>query len=293
MCWWTSPMTRDHPRGCGEHTAVAMALHASQGSSPRMRGAPGTTSANRRKTRIIPADAGSTTPCSPPSPAREDHPRGCGEHQVTISVLLFGQGSSPRMRGARTQTCHLAPDPGIIPADAGSTLLPFTPRQTRKDHPRGCGEHVLCSSLILAFAGSSPRMRGAPTLFDCYSSPIGIIPADAGSTTWECRIPDSRWDHPRGCGEHKPSFLTDINPAGSSPRMRGALRPVHRQRPEQRTDHPRGCGEHLPDQPSRGDWIGSSPRMRGAPGFSGKSFSLSRIIPADAGSTSRKKTARP
>ena len=70
-------------------------------------------------------------------------------------------------------------------------------------------------------------------------------------------------DHPRGCGEHRPSPRPLISLSGSSPRMRGAPhRHPHPRRghriipadagstkpPENMTDvtedHPRGCGEH-------------------------------------------------
>ena len=56
------------------------------------------------KTRIIPADAGSTQTswrCTNPS---GDHPRGCGEHPNLGGVSRPVWGSSPRMRGARSQT---------------------------------------------------------------------------------------------------------------------------------------------------------------------------------------------
>ena len=72
---------------------------------------------------IIPADAGST--CSRPAGSRrpEDHPRGCGEHPLGITPVGGRRGSSPRMRGARVGTQPQASGPGIIPADAGSTVI--------------------------------------------------------------------------------------------------------------------------------------------------------------------------
>ena len=74
------------------------------------------------KSRIIPADAGSTTPLSEWLTGRGDHPRGCGEHLVRIQLGERNKGSSPRMRGAH---CSLLPTSyglRIIPADAGSTI---------------------------------------------------------------------------------------------------------------------------------------------------------------------------
>ena len=52
-------------------------------------------------------------------------------------------------------------------------------------------------------------------------------------------------------------------------------------------DHPRGCGEHLISNCSRNATRGSSPRMRGAPSAPAVEAATIRIIPADAGSTTR------
>ena len=71
---------------------------------------------------IIPADAG-ITDWEPGTPWRtEDHPRGCGEHQLAKDNALTNSGSSPRMRGARWLLVCIASYYGIIPADAGSTV---------------------------------------------------------------------------------------------------------------------------------------------------------------------------
>ena len=51
----------DHPRACGEHPAVAIAVPTMGGSSPRMRGTPGTTLVDGTYCRIIPAHAGNTS----------------------------------------------------------------------------------------------------------------------------------------------------------------------------------------------------------------------------------------
>ena len=54
----------DHPRVCGEHPSTMTASLGAWGSSPRMRGAPGTLGAGGPGRRIIPAYAGSTHgPC--------------------------------------------------------------------------------------------------------------------------------------------------------------------------------------------------------------------------------------
>ena len=153
-----------------------------------------------------------------------------------------------------------------------------------QDHPRGCGEHLSILLLWLFCNGSSPRMRGA--LIGAYelTQPVGIIPADAGSTDKLGRPIIKPGDHPRGCGEHLLEYPFEVPTPGSSPRMRGA-RLSSREKDDfiriipadagstcmfpsahaVSEDHPRGCGEHMAGNSSAGLAGGSSPRMRGAP----------------------------
>ena len=96
--------------------------------------------------------------------------------------FAFG-GSSPRMRGALAELSIARGIAGIIPADAGSTSPGHVKGLHTTDHPRGCGEHSFIGKSERITIGSSPRMRGAPGLGRKVSSLLGIIPADAGSTT--------------------------------------------------------------------------------------------------------------
>ena len=111
---------------------------------------------------------------------------------------------------------------GIIPADAGSTFMPVRSRSCSWDHPRGCGEHSQSPIGLTFFLGSSPRMRGAPSPNLLQEFVGGIIPADAGSTLRLGKATGVYQDHPRGCGEHRPSMRYRPPFEGSSPRMRGA-----------------------------------------------------------------------
>ena len=55
-----SPVSRDHPRMCGEHAVAVRVFPYSWGSSPHVRGAPKGRSGSKDGTGIIPACAGST-----------------------------------------------------------------------------------------------------------------------------------------------------------------------------------------------------------------------------------------
>ena len=152
----------DHPRVCGEHSVLCSPRRLRSGSSPRMRGATGTDGkpsdtagssprmrgAHRvsygvpRYQRIIPAYAGSTTARSCGRRPPWDHPRVCGEHTTERNILISGQGSSPRMRGAPTREYAEAHGRGIIPAYSGSTSGWIAVTYRLGDHPRVCGEHA-------------------------------------------------------------------------------------------------------------------------------------------------------
>ena len=70
------------------------------------------------------------------------------------------------------------------------------------DHPRRCGEHLGGIVQSSENWGSSPQMRGALWIGLIAGVVLGIIPADAGSTSTSDTDATSFQDHPRRCGEH-------------------------------------------------------------------------------------------
>ena len=155
--------------------------------------------------RIIPAHAGQTTSRSRSRCPRSDHPRACGANPVLGDFRGRDDGSSPRMRGKRTEEWGRHRSRRIIPAHAGQTTSGLPGSVTSSDHPRACGANVEMHASLGSHVGSSPRMRGklrqqlhVPELFR-------IIPAHAGQTV--SIVPRS--------------FASRF--AGSSPRMRGKL----------------------------------------------------------------------
>ena len=134
-------LTRDHPRGCGEHNTPNSQSVVLPGSSPRMRGARRWCHDRTQQEGIIPADAGSTGQRTLAKWIPKDHPRGCGEHMAPGTDNQCRLGSSPRMRGAHCSSLIQPGNSRIIPADAGSTHLWLLGPVLFVDHPRGCGEH--------------------------------------------------------------------------------------------------------------------------------------------------------
>ena len=126
------------------------------------------------------------------------------------------------MRGALVVMREIVLKIGIIPADAGSTVVLVYRGDPTRDHPRGCGEHHLGGLCLCLNVGSSPRMRGARIGNAEERYCLRIIPADAGSTPMKNLGRSGARDHPRGCGEHYLDRWHDRFDLGSSPRMRGA-----------------------------------------------------------------------
>ena len=189
---------------------------------------------------------------------------------------------------------HVPMQPGSSPHTRGARNLRQRPPVLRADHPRIRGEHeeraageVGAVGIIPAYAGSTGVAR-----FLRFQE-LGSSPHTRGALPWRgCR--GRTWpDHPRIRGEHvTPSdegFLdTRIIPAyagstkrthsvisdphGSSPHTRGAPRGTTTRAGSAR-DHPRIRGEH---QNKSSSTIGSC-----------------RIIPAYAGSTTRREEGGP
>ena len=127
------------------------------------------------------------------------------------------------MRGAPKEFGVANRKARIIPAYAGSTIRTPLPHRHPWDHPRVCGEHGDLTAEQAKQPGSSPRMRGAPSILSGLTFFARIIPAYAGSTGWPQRLWSGCADHPRVCGEHGNRYGRLMVTGGSSPRMRGAL----------------------------------------------------------------------
>ena len=256
------------------------------GSSPHTRGARANEPGHRRRQRIIPAYAGSTSIPGMKWLSGRDHPRIRGEHMPWGDSGGQHPGSSPHTRGALRQVGLGGAGRGIIPAYAGSTSSPTPSSKTSMDHPRIRGEH------------------GAGRLDPDRSG--GIIPAYAGSTSKTTQNSSPRPDHPRIRGEHA-SVAKRMSPVlGSSPHTRGApprgrrrhlrcrIIPAYAGSTRVRDgglmaaeDHPRIRGEHSGLAAIGKRAAGSSPHTRGALAFGDHVSVGPGIIPAYAGSTIR------
>ena len=151
---------RDHPRVCGEKSFNGNSSSVYGGSPPRMRGKAWTAGKTRSASRITPAYAGKSHRFRYRPAARLDHPRVCGEKFSTPPQLVIRLGSPPRMRGKAGIKKDKGVAARITPAYAGKSFVVLRCYADKGDHPRVCGEKVLCPCIGCFWLGSPPRMRG-------------------------------------------------------------------------------------------------------------------------------------
>ena len=149
------------------------------------------------------------------------HPRVCGENGPMRFCRERGWGSSPRVRGKLLPVVWGGVARRLIPACAGKTSAVSTTNAGRTAHPRVCGENVVTMSECPMIAGSSPRVRGKPSVSPPSRKRQGLIPACAGKTLFSTGKTDQPPAHPRMCGENRPGISCSVKRGGSSPRVRG------------------------------------------------------------------------
>ena len=269
-----------------------------------MRGTPSHHSSAAFSSGLIPTYAGNTVAVKEEAAPARAHPHVCGEHPLSSILRIQVPGSSPRMRGTRFQRFRRLVLRGLIPTYAGNTHVRVARRADDRAHPHVCGEHNPWNNGTGRTMGSSPRMRGTPSLIASRLSILGLIPTYAGNTPSARRLSAMSRAHPHVCGEHLRSFARTFSPSGSSPRMRGThdgfsqdvpqpwLIPTYAGNTLSRLifsfsdrAHPHVCGEHFCKVVPGDFTLGSSPRMRGTrpvgePGPKGPG-----LIPTYAGNT--------
>ncbi len=194
----------------------------------------------------------------------------------------------------------------ITPASAGKSGLCSLPSVLHGDHPRECGEKCCPLCLHCQPIGSPPRVRGKVHSRKDSSVALWITPASAGKSDSVSPNAVLLKDHPRECGEKKPTRAPTSQVRGSPPRVRGKAR-WHRQRPcskritpasagkrrlfpfreKHHWDHPRECGEKVVPSSKNHLIVGSPPRVRGKVKFAAVCALLPGITPASAGKRSK------
>ena len=150
------------------------------GSPPRMRGKDSLADFPAWAGQITPAHAGKRRPSGSMRTAYRDHPRACGEKDLSEAGADELGGSPPRMRGKDPRTSPSALSSGITPAYAGKRKKALLYGDWNRDHPRICGEKSVTYIRFAMASGSPPHMRGKGALAGNLEQRRGITPAHAG-----------------------------------------------------------------------------------------------------------------
>ncbi len=145
-----------------------------------MRGKEVPASSSLIATRITPACAGKRRRRRGVVVDHRDHPRMCGEKVPRAALNALVRGSPPRMRGKDAVAVAGCIEFGITPAYAGKRLEPAQAGGKDEDHPRVCGEKLICGGCDRDELGSPPRMRGKGWQGEHQPERNGITPACAG-----------------------------------------------------------------------------------------------------------------
>ena len=281
---WRHPVDRFIPACAGNSSSSSPASRRKAGSSPRVRGTrivsnfhpqpgrfipacAGNSEArrcqHRPRRRFIPACAGNSRPSRRVPHVPPVHPRVCGELRIRHATAPPAVGSSPRVRGTRSQS--------------------FLGAQGAAVHPRVCGELGQLVQQPVRVRGSSPRVRGTLGHGRLAGAVWRFIPACAGNSLGSraASVVDGRFI-PACAGNSRASARSIVCAAGSSPRVRGTRpdrpEPLQPQRfipacagnsgsthsPwRAETVHPRVCGELRGARRRSPRGRGSSPRVRG------------------------------
>ena len=159
-----SCVARAHPHVCGEHEPSTEANWLYSGSSPRMRGTLRELATWVDTSGLIPTYAGNTPQTHTQTSTPGAHPHVCGEHGMCRRQLTHSMGSSPRMRGTQLGARSRCVCVGLIPTYAGNTRGWLMPTASARAHPHVCGEHLSRGADYDYAMGSSPRMRGTPSV---------------------------------------------------------------------------------------------------------------------------------
>ena len=109
---------------------------------------------------ITPAYAGKSFRFLDQKHKRRDHPRLCGEKFIIRHVSNSEIGSPPPMRGKVILKGEIPARCRITPAYAGKSKISSIIFSAVKDHPRLCGEKLMCRQKTERRIGSPPPMRG-------------------------------------------------------------------------------------------------------------------------------------
>ena len=285
------PASTAHPRAGGDDLPRGGCLGGEAGSSPRWRGRPRWHRDGNDAAGLIPALAGTTAAQSPPSRSARAHPRAGGDDHDSRLLRPRGDGSSPRWRGRPCRRCGAPMAHRLIPALAGTTIRCAISPAKSWAHPRAGGDDSRIGAIVCRSKGSSPRWRGRRSTSPSKRTIKGLIPALAGTTGRLGSGASPRRAHPRAGGDDCRRRTTRPRVSGLIPALAGTTFLGGRDATPLRA-HPRAGGDDSCSIVRSSAGTGSSPRWRGRHPLRGDRDRGRGLIPALAGTTSRRGSGR-
>src|SRR5256885_1106076 len=129
------------------------------GTTPRGRGAEGRRAGEQRRPGNNPARAGSRNAGAGGGGGGGGQPRAGGEQPIEAQEAAYGEGTTPRGRGAGLADASGHPQPGNNPARAGSSCRRTRKPAREREQPRAGGEQPYLPEATGAAGGTTPRGR--------------------------------------------------------------------------------------------------------------------------------------
>ncbi len=139
-------------------------------------------------------------------------------------MVLPTRGLSPLVRGKRWWRCLPWHVLGSIPACAGETDVHRRSLNRRWVYPRLCGGNGIAERQRMQAMGLSPLVRGKPLQQAKFAGARGSIPACAGETCRNQKVPHRIGVYPRLCGGNNVILQLPVIVQGLSPLVRGKRR---------------------------------------------------------------------
>ncbi len=173
-------------------------------------------------TRFTPTRVGSAVSLACSSPRWAVHPHACGERVISAVVVRSGNGSPPRVWGARDDAGAIPRRVRFTPTRVGSAPVTRSAVSLLAVHPHACGERIYGEDVDSSAAGSPPRVWGAPRQAIVDPPLRRFTPTRVGSASAWRAAPSWCSVHPHACGERTYDVPLAPGAGGSPPRVWGA-----------------------------------------------------------------------
>src|SRR5262245_57786418 len=157
-------------------------MTSAPGSPPRVWGRRLPFEESRPHIRFTPTRVGTTAPRASFAPLVPVHPHACGDDSLSVSPIVFGRGSPPRVWGRHRRLDFLSRPGRFTPTRVGTTYTPNASPIIAPVHPHACGDDFPGRNWSLSASGSPPRVWGRRRRRQDKSGDGRFTPTRVGTT---------------------------------------------------------------------------------------------------------------